>query len=166
VLKAAKAQRTAEEDRARLRAAKKQGLKPSEAASFGQTLKEAKEDQPQGDALEHEGALVKKDKWTDARFADVFMGEEVASFMYVDIPKVQNFFFTIVAVVAYSVALAVAMSNAASIADFFAFPDLPGGLIAVISISHGGYLTDKAFTHATPDVPPDEESKDQVPASS
>jgi hypothetical protein len=82
------------------------------------------------------------------------MGEEVGTFMYVDIAKVQNFFFTIVAVVAYSVALAAAMSAAAGISKFFAFPDLPAGLIAIISISHGGYLTDKAFTHTTPDVPP------------
>jgi hypothetical protein len=82
------------------------------------------------------------------------MGEEVSNFMYVDIPKVQNFFFTIVAVIAYVVALAVAMSTTKSIPAFFAFPDLPAGLIAVISISHGGYLTDKAFTHTTPTAPP------------
>jgi len=46
------------------------------------------------------------------------------------------------------------MSTAGSIAKFFMFPDLPSGLVAIISISHTGYLTDKAFTHSTPTTPP------------
>jgi hypothetical protein len=64
--------------------------------------------------------------------------------MYVDIAKVQNFVQP-VRVVAYAAALAIAMSGAGMVAKFFEFPNIPEGLIAVIGISHGGYLTDKAF---------------------
>jgi hypothetical protein len=124
-----------------------------EPASFDNALKEATVGMPEEDKPKNEGALVKKTSWTDARLSDIFMGEEVANFMYVDIAKVQNFLFSLFAVVAYAAALAMAMSAAESAAKFFAFPNIPEGLIAVIGISHGGYLTDKAFTHATPTEP-------------
>ena len=49
-----------------------------------------------------------------------------------------------------TVALASGIS-AAEISKFYAFPDVPAGLLAMIGISHGGYLTAKAFTHTTPE---------------
>ena len=152
LLKAAKAQRTAGEDRRRTRAAMKLTIdgEQSKIATYDAVLTEVTRDLPPEKSLDNQGALVKKKKWQDAMFSDIFMGEEVSNFMYVDIAKVQNFFFTMITVLAYTVALAVAMLTASSIAEFIAFPDLPAGLIAVISISHGGYLTDKAFTHSTP----------------
>lgn len=154
LLKAAKAQRTADEDHRRERAERERGGS-APVATFRGRLEQVAGDLPRDEVPNNEGALVKKEKWSDARFSDIFTGEEVASFLYVDIAKVQNFFFTIITVVAYTTALAVAMTSAASIARFVAFPDLPPGLIGVISISYGGYLTDKAFTHTTPAVPPD-----------
>jgi len=160
LLTAFKAQRTTEEDRRRKTAATKTSMtlggETVEPASFDNALKEATAGMPEEEKPKNEGALVKKTSWTDARFSDIFMGEEVANFMYVDIAKVQNFLFSVFAVVAYAVAMAIAMSSAASVAKFFAFPGLPEGLVAVIGISHGGYLTDKAFTHATPTEAPPE----------
>ena len=156
LLKNFKAQRTAEEDRRRKNAATKTSLtlggEVVEPATFDNTLKEATTGAEE-EELQNEGALVKKSSWLEARFSDIFMGEEVGNFMYVDIAKVQNFLFSIFAVAAYGAALGMAMSGAVSIAKFFAFPELSEGLVTVIGISHGGYLTDKAFTHATPTEP-------------
>ncbi len=155
LLKTAKARRTEEDDRKQTRAAKTR-RETDGAATYRNVLETTTRDDPRAaeEPIENQGALVKKKSWRDARLSDVFMGEEVSDFMYVDVAKVQNFFFTMIAVVAYAVALAVAMSTASSLADFFAFPDLPPSLIAVIGISHGGYLTDKAFTHSIPTTKP------------
>jgi len=156
LLKANKAQRTAEEDHQRLRAARLRSRREGgteEAASYAQALQNRIAENPdlQGQ-VENTGALVRKTSWTLARFSDIFSGEEISNFMYVDIAKVQNFFFTIIAVVAYTVALVAAMVQAGSVAGFFAFPDPGPGLAALISISHAGYLTDKAFAHSTPET--------------
>jgi hypothetical protein len=156
LLKAGKAQRTEGDDQRRTREASKRKRRgdPVELATYRDALKNRTRDDPGlASDLKNEGVLVKKSHWTLAKFSDVFMGEEVTNFMYVDVAKVQNLFFTVVAVAAYTVALAVEMSLSGSIADFFLFPDLPAGLMAVISISHGGYLTDKAFPHSTPETP-------------
>ena len=157
LLKNFKAQRTAEEDRRRKNAATKTSLtlggEVVEPATYDNRLKESASETPEEVTLQNEGALVKKSDWLEARFSDVFMGEEVGNFMYVDIAKVQNFLFSVFAVAAYAAALGMAMSGATSIAKFFAFPELSEGLVTVIGISHGGYLTDKAFTHATPTEP-------------
>ncbi len=151
LLKTAKARRTEEDDRKQTRAANSRE-EPDGAATYGNVLKKTKRGDPRAakEPVENQGALVRKTSWRDARLSDIFMGEEVSNFMYVDVAKVQNFFFTMIAIVAYAVALAVAMSAASSLAAFFAFPNLPSSLIAVIGISHGGYLTDKAFTHSVP----------------
>lgn len=96
------------------------------------------------------GALVRKDSWQKAMFSDVLTGEEVSTFGYVNIAKLQNLFFSVITVVAYTVALVSAMVVNKSIAQLFAFPDIPAGIVAIIGISHGGYLIDKAVTHSTP----------------
>jgi hypothetical protein len=156
LLKAGKAQRTEGDDQRRMREASKRKSRgePDELATYRDALKNRTRDDPElARDLRNEGVLVKKSHWTLAKFSDVFMGEEVTNFMYVDVAKVQNLFFTVIAVTAYTVALAVEMSISGSIAGFFLFPDLPAGLMAVISISHGGYLTDKAFPHSTPETP-------------
>jgi hypothetical protein len=159
LLKAFKAQRTAEDDRRRKTAAARTSMTLGgadvEPATYENVLKEKEAEHPEETKLTNEGALVKKTSWMDARLSDIYMGEEVANFMYVDIAKVQNFLFSVFSVVAYAVALGFAMNGAQNMAGFFAFPEVPEGLVAVIGISHGGYLTDKAFTHAAPtEAPP------------
>ena len=87
----------------------------------------------------------------EASFGDVFTGEEVSTYGYVDMAKLQNFFFTVIAVIAYAVMLGGLMAAAGrDVAGFFVFPDPREGLLAITAISHTGYLTDKAFTHSTP----------------
>jgi hypothetical protein len=97
------------------------------------------------------GAIFRKESYDKALFSDMFTGEEVSTFGYVNIAKVQNLLFTVVAVVSYIVAIYGLMSeNTNSVANFIAFPSVPEGLVALLGISHGGYLADKAVTHSTP----------------
>ncbi len=166
LLKANKAQRTSEQDRAqRTRAAQAQRTRldsegralaaapapaPVTYASVLAQRKQANEPAVEG-AQDSVGAMVRKESWREASFGDVFTGEEVSTFGYVDIAKVQNFFFTVIAVIAYAVMLGGLMAaTGRDVAGFLVFPDPSEGLLAIIAISHAGYLTDKAFTHSTP----------------
>jgi hypothetical protein len=154
LLKTAKAQKTSDQDESSQQRATKRGGPQQEAVTYRAILDERKRDDEKlkeqiGDSMPL-GAIVRKDTWQKAKFSDVLTGEEVSTFGYVDIAKVQNLFFTVIAVVAYSVALVSYMSGTKSIDQLFAFPELPAGLVAIIGISHGGYLIDKAVTHSTP----------------
>jgi len=154
LLKAAKAQKTAGQEEVNQQRAIKRGVDPKMAATYRTVLAERKSEderlREQVGETKPLGAIVRKDSWQKAVFSDIFTGEEVATFGYLDIAKVQNVFFTVVAVVGYTVALVAAMSGTQNVADLFAFPDMPAGLVAIIGISHGGYLIDKAVTHSTP----------------
>ncbi len=79
-------------------------------------------------------------------FGDMFRGEDPENVCYIDIAKVQNFFFTIVAVIAYGVALGAAIVGAESIASLCQFPAVAEGLLAVLGISHAGYLVNQTIT--------------------
>lgn len=154
LLKSAKAQKTSGQDDSRRQSAVKRGFTKHEAVTYRAVLDERKRDDDKLSAQVGDtnpiGALVRKDTWQKAMFSDVLTGEEVSTFGYVDIVKVQNLFFTVIAVMAYTVALVSYMSGTKSIDQLFAFPELPSGLVAIIGISHGGYLIDKAVTHSTP----------------
>lgn len=97
------------------------------------------------------GAVVVRNPNFPPQFADMFRGEETSNFLYLDMAKVQNFLFTMVALLTYGVAVFVAMSSAAAISQLFQFPDLSEGLVAILGISHAGYLTEKAAATPPPD---------------
>lgn len=96
------------------------------------------------------GAVVCRNEGYDPEFFDLFRGEDPESLLYLDIGKVQNFFFTVVAVVTYALAIGAAIGAAESIAALFEFPDISEGLLAVLGISHGGYLVTKATNTPQP----------------
>lgn len=102
------------------------------------------------DTYGHRGSEVVKRR---PEFSDMFRGETVKDFPHVDIAKVQNFFFTIVAVVTYAIALGAAIRGAESISSLFQFPDVTGGLLAILSISHAGYLVNKYANVPAPSTP-------------
>lgn len=90
----------------------------------------------------------------EPRFTDMFKGEEITEKDYVDISKVQMFFFTLAAIVGYVVVLLEAdlgNSTAAEPGYTLYFPVLSTSLVTLIGISHVGYLTVKAAPH-TPTV--------------
>ena len=99
------------------------------------------------DEFGFEGAIAVRNPGYAARFSDLFMGELVSNLGYVDINKVQNFLFTVMAVVSYAIALGAAIAGAGSIAALFQFPDVSASLLAILGISHTGYLVGKAVTN-------------------
>ncbi len=76
-----------------------------------------------------------------ARWSDMFMGEEAANEGRLDVGKVQMFYFTIILAVAYIGALAVMFLNSSK--AIAGFPALNDGLVALLGISHAGYLINK-----------------------
>jgi len=88
------------------------------------------------------------------RFSDFFKGDDVSNRDFVDISKVQMFFFTIVAVLGYVIALRGSDLTASedlvkAVGKYTAyFPALSASLVTLIGISHAGYLTVKASSSA------------------
>lgn len=170
LLKASKGQRTAEQDRTQEAKAQRSPQVMVDAygravaavpapppATYRAVLTQRKlaNDPAVEDAQQGNGVLVRKTSWRSASFADVFTGEEVSTFGYVDMAKVQNFFFTVIAVLSYAVMLGGAMFAAGTdVAGFFIFPDLTEGLLAIVGISSAGYLVDKPFSHSVPEDSP------------
>ncbi len=99
----------------------------------------------------HQGVMVKNKNWKNARLADIFMGEEVSNYGHVDLAKVQNFFFSLIAIVAYVFTIG-NMLVTQPLVEITALPDFSDGLVALLGLSHGGYLIDKSFTHASPSL--------------
>jgi len=100
-----------------------------------------------------DGTLYVRPKNEPAQFSDIFSGDEITNYDLPDVAKVQMFFFTLVGVVSYAVLLWTVMStNATSPEKLSAFPDLSEGLVALLGISHAGYLVNTAVDH-TPTQP-------------
>jgi hypothetical protein len=92
-----------------------------------------------------QGTLYANPKMTDARFTDMFQGDELVNTAHIDLAKVQMFYFTIIAGVAFFVLVfnAIVVSNP----DLSRLPVLPDGLVAILGISNAGYLTSKGIDH-------------------
>lgn len=85
-----------------------------------------------------------------AEFANIFKGDETSTFESINMAKVQMFFFTIIVAVSYGVMLysLIANNNPAQIDSF---PALDDSIVALIAISHAGYLTNKAIDQTAVD---------------
>jgi hypothetical protein len=107
-----------------------------------------------GNPATAEGQVIKKQRPADASWSDMLTGDETANGTHLDLGKVQMFFFTLVLVVAYAVALGSLFLNTSGKID--AFPELDAGIIALLGISHAGYLANKAVPRSdpSPQVPP------------
>ncbi len=87
------------------------------------------------------GALYKNKSPRDARWSDLITGEQNSNCLHLDLARLQMCFFTLVALLSYAVLLHGQLSQAAV---FESLPDLSEGLLAIVAISHGGYLVSKA----------------------
>lgn len=76
-----------------------------------------------------------------ASLADLFMGELVDDFNMLDVAKIQMFFFTLVAILSYGTAIGTSLRSGLVPS---ALPTVGEGLLAILGISHGGYLMSKA----------------------
>jgi hypothetical protein len=94
-----------------------------------------------------QGTLYSNPHISDASLTDMFQGDEIGNTAYVDVSKVQMFYFTIIAVVTYSYALYTGMTNIYPQKGFM-MPVPSDALVALLAISHAAYLTSKATSHA------------------
>jgi hypothetical protein len=80
----------------------------------------------------------------DARLTDMFQGDEIGNTTHVDLAKVQMFYFTIIAVVVFFAAV---FHNLLVDGDLTRLPTLSEGFVALLGISHAGYLGSKGVDH-------------------
>jgi hypothetical protein len=98
--------------------------------------------------VQTDSAVVANTDLADASVIDIFRGEEAGNFPFVDVSKVQLFFFTLVLVVVYAVAVGYLLATASGVVH--QLPGLDTSFVALLGISHGGYLTSKAVPHTPP----------------
>lgn len=96
--------------------------------------------------LTSKGQIVVNTALEEARWYDLFKGEESGNAAQLDLSKVQMFFFTLILVLAYAIALGTALTGTEAKIDNF--PALDPGMVALLGISHAGYLVHKAVPHS------------------
>ncbi len=90
------------------------------------------------------GTLYANRTQEDAQLTDIFEGDEVGNAAHVSLGKLQLFYVTIVMFLAYAVMV---LKNLGGQPHLTALPVLPEGVIALLGISHAGYLSTKAANH-------------------
>jgi hypothetical protein len=98
------------------------------------------------EVVSNRGQLVIHLHPEDAQWSDMFRGEETGNAGHLDLGKIQMFYFTLILVLAYAVGLGRTFSGSES--DFSAFPAVDPSMVALLGISHVGYLTNKAISHS------------------
>jgi hypothetical protein len=81
---------------------------------------------------------------SEAKLSDLFTGEEESNYLKLDLAKLQMLFFTIIVIGAYGVAVA-SLFNRSLQSAITSLPALDGGVVAMLGVSHAGYLTNKAI---------------------
>ena len=127
--------------------------KRSPGSALGlQQKKDALENQREGlsDEVTTAGQIVSKTTVDGASWSDLFTGEEITNVAHLDLAKIQMFFFTIILVLSYVVALwslfaECTVSEAQpKCVPLTILPDVGDGALTLLVISHGGYLLNKA----------------------
>jgi hypothetical protein len=118
---------------------------PSVAPKTAALLNEPEQDV----SANRQGTLYANSSMKDACFADLFQGDELANTAHIDLAKVQMFYFTIIAAVCFFVMVykVVVSGDPVSSPTFSQLPSLPDGFVAILGISHAGYLTSKGINH-------------------
>jgi hypothetical protein len=126
---------------------KTQDPKPEELAKTETALTAKGEPETKEEIAKNaQGVLYANADIKDAAFSDMFEGDEVGNTAYVDVAKVQMFFFTIVAALSYGMEL-FKWTTANDAKVLAIFPLVSGGLVAILGISHAGFLVNKTTTH-------------------
>ncbi len=99
------------------------------------------------DVLATQGLLHKNADPSEARWVDLFRGEEISNFKLVDMSKVQMLFFTVVIIAAYAAAISSLLRDVTVLrtASFISFPNFSESLNFLLGISHGTYLSVKTI---------------------
>lgn len=83
----------------------------------------------------------------NARFADMFTGETESSQGFLEIGKVQMFFFTLIVALAYALAIGDDLSNTTDLIVIDKLPELTAGMLVLLAISQAGYVANKAISY-------------------
>lgn len=97
------------------------------------------------------GTLYANAKLSDARVTDMFEGDELINTARIDLAKVQMFYFTLVAAICfYAMTYHLLLQGPAMLAQGKPYLDhlplLPDGFVAILGISHAGYLSSKGIS--------------------
>lgn len=96
--------------------------------------------------LDNVGLILINNQPNEATVSDLFAGEETGNGAHLDLGKIQMLYFTLILVLTYAVTLgSVLASNIVRISEL---PALDPGMIALLGISHAGYLVHKAVPHS------------------
>lgn len=123
---------------------KKRDAKTAErSAEYTRQLELLREQGVDPDSVERKGTLVAYKDPRHSRWADLFQGEETGNAALLDLAKVQMFFFTAILVLVYAIGVGDTLADARG--DVRALPHLDESMIALLGISHAGYLGKKAL---------------------
>ena len=101
-----------------------------------------------------DGPLCKENDPMTVSVLDIFRGDELVNCRRVDLGKVQMFFFTVIGALAYMVVLADWIATLKLDTAAIAFPVLSQGFIAILGISHAGFLGNTAVPKTPEATPP------------
>jgi hypothetical protein len=97
--------------------------------------------------LDTKGQIVVNDDPSMARWSDLITGEETGNAAHLDLARVQMLFFTLIIGLAFGAALYDIFASVID-AKLETLPDLDASMLALIGISHSGYLAAKAAPHS------------------
>jgi len=93
-----------------------------------------------------DGLLYGNSSIDDARFTDLFEGDELSNSRFIELGQVQMFFFTVLVALVYAVQVFHLISSPGlATAPEASLPLLPEGLLALMGVSNAGYLGNKAI---------------------
>ena len=95
------------------------------------------------------GDIATHDSIGKSTWLDLFRGEEDDNSCWVDLSRIQLFFFTFFLVLLYGVALASTFWKRHPVVH--SLPAMNEALVVLLAVSHAGYLTKKAVPKAKPD---------------
>lgn len=96
---------------------------------------------------DREGSTYRNPDPKFAGLTDLFEGDEVGNAAYVDMGKVQMFFFTIAALIAYGTSVYTLLGTSPE--NLASLPEVTPGLVTILGISHAAYLGNKALDHTS-----------------
>jgi hypothetical protein len=82
----------------------------------------------------------------DAQWSELFDGSEIGNFQYVDVGKVQMLLISGIVIIGYALLLGSTFA-AKDLPVFSGFPTFSQGLLALIAVSHAGYIANLAAPH-------------------
>jgi hypothetical protein len=108
------------------------------------SVKKNQPDQPLpagNDKKDTVGSVVVNQDIKDARWSDIFTGEEVSNYNILDLGKVQMFYFTVLLVFTYGLMLAMVFTGSNQLIQ--GFPDPGQAAAGLLGISQAAYLANK-----------------------